>query len=149
MAFINTQPPHQSIYVFSDRTDYASPLIDYTNSYAWQRFDCLWGVRGLVDQIHAQGDKTVRDYIKNNKDKLFFLNIVVDDLHVHKPDLIFVDVRKNNSVFNGAFTNFDYLDYFSENKKFKDEWNSYRYLTTIEGKNWLYSIFKLDVYKRI
>lgn len=145
IAFMQTQPPHQSIYVFSE-ANYACPMIHYIDASFSQRFDCMWMIGRLIKQRHTHGDASVRAYIKNNHDKYFFLNIIADDLHKYKPDLIFVDINNINSGLNGVYSHFDYLSYFQENETFRNEWKSYQYLTTIGGGSIKY---KLQVYKRV
>lgn len=148
IAFVRTQAQHQPIYVFSEYGNYGSPLIDYTNAIFAQRFDCLWMGRMLVKQRALLGDNMLRQYIRNNTDTGFFLNMIADDLHIHKPDLVFVDVGEHNTKLNGHPSHFDYLSYFLEDKKFKHEWQSYHYLTTLEGGNVGAYNYKLQVYKR-
>lgn len=144
ITFMQTQPPHQSIYVFSE-ANYACPLINYMDATFNQRFDCMWMIGDLIKQRSMQGDAKIREYIKNNKDKYFFLNIISGDLRRHKPDLVFVDINRINTGLNGFYSHFDYLSYFLENETFRNEWKSYQYLATIGGGSIKY---KLQVYKR-
>ena len=145
IGFMRSQPANQSIYFFT-QTNYSSPLRDYINIVDNQRFDCLWMVGNLVQQRNKEGDFALRQSLKNNSDRYFFLNMIIDDLRKSKPDLIFVD-SKNINVWLGAnATHFDYIDYFTENPQFKDIWNSYQYLTTLGNDSMRY---KLQVYQRI
>ncbi len=144
ITFISTQPKNSSVYFFT-QSNYGSPLRDYIPIINNQRFDCLWMIGNLIQKRKQYGDVALRQYIKNTKEKYFFLNLITDDLHKYKPDLILVDTRDINTWLGGNISHFDYIDYFSENRYFKNEWKSYRYLTTITGGHMRY---KLQVYAR-
>lgn len=148
ISFVKKQPPQQSIYVFSTRSDYAAPLIDYTNLKLVERFDCLWMIPDLIKRKQAEGDTALRQYIKNNSNPNFFLNMIIEDMQKHKPDLIFVDVKNKNVYVYNTYNNFDYINYFSENKFFRAEWSHYHYLTTLQSNNNFIKRYSLNVYKR-
>lgn len=153
--FMHTQPRNQSIYTVTRHTFYGSPLIYYTDARLKQRFECLWMARDLSKRIYLQGDNAVQQYIRNNKDKYFFINIIADDLKRFKPDLIFLEVSKNNMVYLNndnkiTTTHFDFLKYFQENTNFKNEWKAYTYLTIINGDKFLSPFpYKIQIYKRM
>lgn len=139
IIFMHTQPAHQSIYVLSFM-NYASSLVEYAGAKTAQRFDSLWMVKGLIQQKIKHGESVLHDYFDNDTDEYFFVNIIADDLHKNKPDLVFVDVH-NTFLF-------DYLRYFLENKRFRSEWKSYYLLTTVfstEENQQKYQLFQ--VYK--
>lgn len=147
--FMNTQPPKQSIYVFSVMANYSAPLTDYMNANSVERFDCLWMVGDLAQQLKIGSPDLLHQYIKNNKDERFFLNMVAEDIQDKKPDLIFVDARNKNITLNGHDAYFDLLSYFLDNPKLRHEWQHYYYLTTIAaGSPYSYN-YRLQVYKRI
>lgn len=147
--FMDTQPPKQSIYVFSVMANYSAPLTDYINANSVERFDCLWMVGDLARQLKMSSPSQLHQFIKNNTDERFFLNMIAEDIHDKKPDLIFVDTRNNNITLNGRDTSFDLLGYFLDNTKLHNEWQSYRYLTTLSGGTPYSYNYRLQVYKRI
>lgn len=143
IAFMHTQPPHQSIYILSLK-NYSSPLIHYTDTSISERFDSIWFVESLVKKRMQCGDTCLKAYLIHNEDKPFFLDLIADDIRKHRPDLVFVDVSKKNTGMNGQTHYFAYLDYFLLNKNFRDAWQPYRYLTTIGS-----SACKLEIFKRM
>lgn len=148
-TFMHSFPAHQSIYVFSVMTNYSAPLMHYIDIKTAGRFDCLWMAAGLTAEVNLTGENAVRQYIKNNRNKQFFINMIVEDLQQQKPDLIFVDTREYNVFLHGIPFHLDYLSYFLENNLFRNEWNHYQYLTTISGGDISAYDYKLEVYQRI
>jgi hypothetical protein len=142
IAFMHTQPPHTSIYSFSIGTGFSFPLNYYTGAVVKQRFEALWMLTNVIDQIQSNGDSELIDNIKNNKSKYYFVNMITSDLKTGQPDLIFIEDK-----FDGIskYLGFDYLHYFLQNEAFSQVWKNYQYLTTLETPE----LYKLSVYKRI
>lgn len=138
--------PHKTLYVLAQSGHIGTPLIHYTDISYVQRIDGMWVASDLIKKSIIEGDESARNYIKNNVDNMFFLNLIADDLIKNKPDLVFIDVSEYNFSVNGHLVHFDYLDYFLENHKFKTIWNQYRCLTKIRTS--FYST-TLDVYIRL
>ena len=149
IKFIETQPPRQSIYVLSSVINYNAPLMDYINVEYAGRFDCLWMINGFAKQALSVSPDTAHSLNIKNKDAAFFLDMLAEDIHDHKPGLIFVDIKDKNTIINGRPAFFDILSYFLESPKFRDEWQHYSYSTTISsGDPYAYN-YKLQVYKRM
>lgn len=146
IAFMQKQPTHRSIYMISEEAHYHSPLIQYVQADNFQRFDCLWMLEELIKRGKTQGESSLKNYIQNNHDPYFFINIIADDLRIHHPDLVFVDVRTINKRLGGYYAHFNYLDNFLQNENFQKVWKHYLYFTTIVGGHGQY---QLQVYKRI
>jgi hypothetical protein len=132
------QPLHQSISVFSLRGNYGSPLFQYTGSSLVQRWDCLWPVLGFLKQEAEKAGLS----LQNVQDSSFFRESIADDLHRQKPSLVFIDQK--DSELDKWGKHFDYLRYFSQNERFRQEWKSYHYLTTLKG----YPFYIFKVYER-
>lgn len=135
VAFMRTQAPRQSIYVFSIKGSYGSPLMDYANGRLAQRFDCLWPVAGFVRRVDIS-----RQYLQ---DKSLFINMIAEDLHRQKPDLVFIDKRDAKMLVWDK--RFNYLVFFSQSQRFKEEWKAYRYLTVLRER----PEYELEVYRRV
>ena len=75
--------------------------------------------------------------------------MIADDLQFKKPDFLFIDINKSNIAIDGQEFYLDYLNYFLENHKFKQQWQFYRYFTTLEEDSPLIGYYKLKVFKRI
>jgi hypothetical protein len=138
IVFMRQQPAHRSIYVFSLRGNYGSPLFIYTGSTLVQRFDCMWPVAGFVKQA-LQGKVLSPQQLQ---DKNLFLNLIADDLRRHKPDLIFVD-RVDAKLVRWD-PHFDYPTYFSQNEHFRAEWKAYHWMADLK----MYPDGNLSVYQR-
>jgi len=122
VEFMRTQPSeHKTFYVLSSSVNYSIPLEYYANSVSVQRFDRL------------------PKNVQCGKDRKLVIDMVVDDLHRSKPDLIFVDASD---------VNLNYLTDFIGDQNFRDEWKSYQYLTTIRQGNSAIPN-QLQVYRRI
>jgi hypothetical protein len=149
IAFMQTQPSTQSLYVFSTAGNYGAPLVDYVDAQLTQRYANIWMAADLVKRGEKNGAADVRQYIKSNNAPDFFLNKITEDFYLHKPDLVFVDTSAHNTFVNGKFIHFDYLNMFMQNQRFLDEWRHYVYLTTLAGEGGSFGPYQLQVYKRI
>lgn len=149
IKYVSTQPANQSLYVISNMANYNAPLMDYIEVRSVERFDCLWMAADLAKRLKTVTPDILHNYIRNNTDKRFFLNMVADDIYKNKPDLIFVDIRNQNMALDGHAVYFDFLKYFVDNREFSNEWKNYHYLTTIAGGSAYSYNYKLQVYKRI
>jgi len=151
--FIKSQPNIRSIYTFSMYGNQVSPVAFYSHTNFAQRFDSLWMLHYMAQQIALYGSKQVKEAIRDNKEGYFFIKMLAEDLNRHKPDLVFVDDQPFNATFVTNVTeaeklHLNLLAYFNSNFQFKEQWKSYKYLTTIENNNNLYPL-KIIVYKRI
>lgn len=148
---IKQLPGEQSLYAFSQSTIYSSPLIFYTHARLAQRFDCLWMAIGLAQRVYDQGDVQAREFIRKNHDPYFFINMIAEDFQLKKPKLVIIDNSRINILFKShgikpIKSHIDYLSYFLENDKFKQEWSHYHYLTTLESNAYLN--YQLLIYQR-
>lgn len=137
-TFLNAHAKEEAVSFFVTAGSYAFPTLDYTTSQATPRFYFLWMAAGLANQAlekDANREQGLRD-------KNFLINMVSDDLYQYKPRYVFVDLSENKYRIRDK--NFDYLLYFSENPKFRQEWRHYHYYTTLEEKG----RYKLGVYQR-
>lgn len=151
MGVIQQIPGKQSLYAFSQSTIYTSPLVFYSNAALAQRFDCLWMAIPLAQRIYDQGDQKTREFIQHNHEPYFFINMIAADFNKNKPKLVIIDNSRNNILFktNGQHHvkfHIDYLSYFLENERFKQEWSHYHYLTTLESNSYLN--YQLLIYQR-
>lgn len=131
--FMETEPQAVSIYVLSLRGYFGSPLFEYTENRLPQRFDCLWPVLNFVREGARSG--------LSRQDEERFMTWIAEDLHRHQPALVFVD--RNDEIMRQAAPSFNYLTYFSQNEKFREEWKAYRPLTELKNA-W----YDLEVYTR-
>jgi cyclophilin family peptidyl-prolyl cis-trans isomerase len=148
LAFMHDQGARQSLYVISDRDYYDVPLADYIDVDLTQRYAALWMIEDLAKRRNSSAD-SMRNYIQNNNESNFFINVIAEDFLKHKPSLVFVDNRKFN--INDSREHLDLLNAFQNNKMFLQEWRHYAYLTTLSAgpteEN--FGDYNLDVYKRI
>lgn len=149
--FFNTQKKHSSLLVLSIKNSIATPLVDYVDINIKGRIDCIWMVNILVELLHKYGERYTLQYIQNNQDNYFFVNIIADDLNTKAPDFVLVDVSNQNVFWHNKLEYFDFIKYFVANQKFAKAWQNYAYLTAIESKSFnsfTHYNFKLAVYQR-
>lgn len=142
ITYINQNARDQSVYFFTTDISHAFPTIIYAdNTQSASRFSFFWALPGLLKRPHLPINPIQLEQLQN--DKNFLIDMVSEDLNNKKPSLIFVDNldKKNSLVFYGKsaglenskphYFYFDYLPYFSENKKFVNAWKNYHYVTTL------------------
>ncbi len=136
-AFMQTQKPHTSIYVFARWGTYTYPVVDYSQLTIRERYDCLWPLNSWL-KAQSQGGLDSQQ----QKDKKSFIEGIAEDLTRYQPNLILVDSRDQS--LRQWQANFDFVSYFSDNANFKKAWRSYDYLTSLDE----YPYYRLDVYQR-
>lgn len=144
--FMNRYLANRSIYLFSSRGNTVFPLIDYAavKVDSVSRFPFFWMMPGLVKQIHSnlRGPDEVT-YLKNRD---LLIDNIATDIEENKPDYVFVDVsiKKGNLRYP-----FEYLPYFIENAKFAKAWQSYEYMTRLDGRPLRFDYtYHIAVYRR-
>ncbi len=140
--FLNEYARKELVYFFVTAGSYAFPTLDYTATKMAPRFYFLWMAAGLANQSLALGQASLAVLEQYRRDKNFLINMVADDLYQYKPRYIFIDQSKEKYRIQDK--NFDYLAYFLGNAKFQQEWQHYRYFTTLEVQG----AYKLSVYSR-
>lgn len=142
-AFMNAHARQDRVYFFVTAGSYAFSTVDYTTTRVAPRFYFLWMAAGLANQALALGQSPQPALAERlQRDKNFLINMVADDLYQYKPRYVFVDLSEDK--YRVKDKNFDYLVYFSENPKFRQQWRNYHYYTTVEEQG----VYKLGVYKR-
>lgn len=130
-AFMNEHAKGAPVYFFVTAGSYAFPTVDYTSSSVAPRFYFLWMAAGLANQapflLQKRGSSDAEQYLR---DKNFLINMIADDLYRYKPRYIFVD--QSSKKYRIKDEHFDYLSFFFDNPKFRQQWGNYRYFTTIE-----------------
>ncbi len=126
--YINQQPGQHSIACLGLGTPDCFPVVTYTDSIYGERYPYFWwynGIRAL--EKNPQSREVSAQLIK---DKKFFIDNFADDLNQHKPRWVLIDNVHYKKIENAQF---EILDYFSQNKKFREAWKHYRYLTTLDA----------------
>lgn len=138
ILFMREHPEQHSLYVFSLRVNYSSPLFYYTGTTLAQRFDCFWPVEGFVKQA-AQGQGLS---LQKAQDQRLFINWVAEDLKRNKPGLVFVDTVATKLLrWDPSFT---FLSYLSQNESFREVWKDYHFIGGLEAPY----RYRFDVYER-
>lgn len=140
MTFLNQNAKNEAVVFFVTAGSFAFPTLDYTTSRVSPRFYFLWMAAGLSNLTFEKDSRMLDE--QEERDKNFLINMISDDLYQYKPRYVFVDLSERKYRIRDK--NFDYLLYFSENPKFRQEWRHYQYETTLEEKG----RFKLGVYRR-
>jgi hypothetical protein len=131
IQYIQTKAPHKSVYLLSASPNEFFPAVDYTDAKYDSRFQHLFWIPGALKQsLLAKEGKLPAEKIAGENT---FIHLVIDDIATIKPDFIFVDAKDYKPFFKHL--SFDYLSYFSQQQKFHELWKNYRYVTTIEEKD--------------
>jgi len=144
VEYMKTQIKHQSIYLFSTESNYIFPVIDYAEVASVSRFPYFWMLPALVKNEKRAPDIS----LQNLEDKNFLIRMIVQDLNKHKPDFVFIDVKKHKTNMN--FKNFTYLKFFATHPDFQQAWKCYHYVASIHGNenNLIFSHYHFDIYQR-
>jgi hypothetical protein len=116
------------IYVFTIQILMNSTLVDYAKVPSASRLPSLLFMPGLDRLINLpQKSKVASERFMKEKQEV--IDIVVDDLSKNPPSLMFVDEGKKNPSSDEK--RFDYLQFFSQDKRFKEIFVHYTYVKTL------------------
>lgn len=128
ITYINTIPNHHSILCLSANVVAdCFPLVYHTNSVYGGRFPFFWWLRGELILTMYPYNKPLAPSLKSRADYLF--NSMVDDINYFRNNIIIIN--KNNLKENIG-PEFDLIAHFSKHKNFRDAWQHYHYLTTVD-----------------
>jgi len=133
VELIRNEGTRQNILFFSTSMFPAFPVVNRTQSRWGMRFPFLWFIPGL----YPAGFIPRTEDSMSETERHFFQQIV-DDFLANSPQFVFTDDRiKKQGIGENAF---DYLDYFSQDPRFAEDWKNHR-LMTIAGT---YRVFRRD-----
>ncbi len=132
IAFIRNNTPNHKAYFFATTLYLPYRIIDHLNVKSVSRFPSQFLLPGLIDRLASA--RTPKEKSKILKYKQEIINMVVEDLQLYRPDLIVICDPK---IKLGSW--FDYIKFFSQDKRFRRIINSYRYVNQID---------KLTFYRR-
>jgi len=120
MVFIKNNTPNRKVYFFSPTMDFPYRYIDLLNVKSVSHFPSQFLLPGLIIRLTLARTVAEKNEIKKHRREI--TNIVIKDLQLYKPDLIV--------IFKCPL---DYIDFFSQNIKFKKLIDSYRYVNQIDN----------------
>ncbi|TAK73665.1 MAG: hypothetical protein EPO11_08080 [Gammaproteobacteria bacterium] len=113
ISYINSLPTPHSVFCFSyHTTEDCFPLVYATHSTYSGRYPFFWWLRGLIKQ---------KDSATIQKEKAYLMTVLEEDLTKNKHNIIIIG------------PGFDFIRYFSQDEKFREAWQHYSYLTTIDS----------------
>ena len=122
----------RTIYVFSSNVWQAFPAANYAGLRSISRYPTHWLLPGLIREETSSGTPMSKSRQQRVQAiKRFVVDSVIEDFHRGKPDLVLVDVRRRKSHFGGL--PFDYVAYFSADRRFAAIWSGYDRIATVEG----------------
>lgn len=122
----NTKKQH-AIFVFSTTVTPGGILIHYADINLGSRFAGFWMLPGILQRLKEQLALPLQLMLK--KSQQFLNDAVVADFNRYQPKLVLVDVAKRKYYFPDV--DFDYISYFSQDPRFKEIWQHYKYVTRI------------------
>lgn len=135
ISFLKTHAQNKPVYFFSTVSLTGFPAADYAHAKTFTRTAALGWLPAWINK----GNHSTYSI----EAKTYFTNMVLEDLQKAPPAWLFVDANRDKPYLQAA--HFDYLEFFSENPKFKKLLSEYQYKTTLDGG----VIYKLAVYERV
>lgn len=127
ISYTKTHAEGKTIYVFSTAMAPGTTLIDCANITLGSRFPDHWMLPGIIKLSKETLSTKNKEKLKRAKQLLF--NIVIKDFQKNKPNYVFVDTAQHKDYFGN--TPFNYIQYFSQNSRFKKLWKHYHQVNQI------------------
>lgn len=117
LNFLNYSNYRGPLYFFSTKVSPGAEVVAYSGLTSASRFPQFW----LLPIIQK----------KKVSVKKMFLNAVITDFKIKRPNLVFVDTTQKDFINPSKL--FDYVKYFEQDSRFQTIWQHYLYQTTING----------------
>jgi hypothetical protein len=125
-----------AIYVFTSNVSHGFPLVNYSGVGWSSRFPTLWLLPGLERRRRGMSlQAPSENWVRLAEIERYLVEAVVADFSRYRPALVFVDRRRDKPYFGGLA--FDYLEFFSADRRFAEIWTQYEPLET-SGSYWIY-----------
>jgi putative flippase GtrA len=107
------------------------PLANLTGAEPTTRYSALWLIPGAVSKLAAGGAlaKEDRDALEKVLERA--RRTTSEDFVHGRPDVVLVDARATKPYFGGA--DFDYIDFFQQDPRFRAAWQDYSLVATEAG----------------
>ncbi len=129
ISYLKKQLPNQSVLFVTTAIENDMPTLFYAHEKLAARFAHfeLPSIirRMVVAHYHPASQQLL-------KDSQFLTQLITDDLNNQKPAYVFVDTSKYKTWLMNNDIN--YIDYFSRNAAFRQAWQHYHYVASIEQK---------------
>jgi hypothetical protein len=125
----------KSLYVFDLHPDAGVIPALYSGINNCSRFTGFW----MMPDINKQLQQKNLTAVQRQRLQLavnYMRNSVIEDFQRCQPDLVIVDAEKNKPYFFGL--SFDYIKFFSADKRFQSIWKNYCYQKIINNNYALY-----------
>lgn len=119
------------ILVLSSSVFPAFPLVNHTDAVWSSRFNCLWLLPGSYNTDSPTHSRAAAYHTFNQMSGIeqFQFQGIISDMAANPPALLIVDVSPNKQGFGQ--TQFDYIDYFSQDERFTKLFSEYDLLTKV------------------
>lgn len=126
----------KSVALLSTTLCDAFPTVNYTGMRYVMRYNSLWMLPGLYPDLPATpGERVYHDRQQMSDYEKQMVDTVVEDFRLNRPDFVLVDVSEYKVPLRVPF---DYVEYFSLNKDFKEIWRQYEPIST-DSSLWIYA----------
>jgi hypothetical protein len=124
----------QYIMVLSTDVGRAFPLVNYSGSRWGSRYNSLWLLPGLYADATTDSSGIVRyrDRAAMTAMEQQFSDAIIADLATHPPTLLIVDRNRDMQGFRGR--RFDFIDYFSNDARFRQMLRGYDSVAMIDSQ---------------
>ena len=118
--------------VLSSNVSASFPFVNRVEGRWTSRYPAQWLIPGALDAHRNANCPNERPQCADIEEALNYArSTTVDDFLAGRPDWVFVDERRNKPYFNNM--NFDYIDFFSEDQRFADQWQGYVHVADTAG----------------
>ena len=130
----------ETVYFFTTLSELIFPLVEYADLHDVSRF---WSMAWLpVSNTIKENEDYENVYRLHPQEMKFYMHALLQDFQLYHPRYVFIDTRKVGQYFFDAQPN--YLLLFSINSEFKNLWENYHYIQTIDYR----PFYKFDIYMR-
>jgi hypothetical protein len=110
----------------------AFPSLNVSSAKWGSRFPALWILPAII-RVREDPESAGRLSDRRAAEiEAYLFDAVIDDMRMFDPAVILVDTSERKSYIRDP--DFDYIEYFSRDKRFVDAWKDYRYLKDVQGK---------------
>ena len=128
--FISPIPEARSVFMFGTSIYYIFPTVTYGNYDYTSRFPSLWFLKKIAAVRNNPSKYSSAELQRIDEVEAYMFDTIIEDLKNNPPDLIVVDISEKKSNFGDM--EFDHLQYFSQDERFRNFLSNYNYHSDFE-----------------
>jgi hypothetical protein len=124
-------PGPGSFLLLSDNMSIAFPFANVARARSVSRYPCQWLIPGAIAELSGAEELSEERRRRLQEVLAFARRTTTEDFVGNKPDLVIVDARGERWAPGGV--SFDYVGFFQQDPRFRDEWAHYRKIARARG----------------